>query len=141
MTHWLLVSSPENFELSRSRHFDIAAMKSRWRKAAHEIAPGDTIFFYLTGVKAIGGEAVIKSEAYEDHTPIWTSSKPNEVYPFRFQIKMQNVRDKDKYLPVGDFIQLYQYAKRWPEERWSLAFQGNVHRLNKHDYELIHKLI
>lgn len=141
MNHWLLVSSPENFEISRNRHFDIAGMKSRWRKAAAEVSPGDTVFFYLTGVKSIGGEALVKTEAYEDTTPIWKSTKPNEVYPFRFHIKMKKVRDEDDYLPVDQFLQLFQYAKRWPEERWTLAFQGNVHRLNKHDYELISKLI
>ena len=53
-THWLLVSSPENFEVSRARGFDIAGMKSRHRKKAETVAAGDTVLFYLVGLKAVG---------------------------------------------------------------------------------------
>ncbi len=141
MTHWLLVSSPDNFEVSRARGFDIAGMKTRWRKAAQEVEPGDSVFFYLTGVKAIGGEAVVTGPAHEDFEKIWESSKPDEVYPHRFPIKLKQVRAKGEYLRVEDFLDKYEYAKRWPVAHWTLAFQGNVHRLNEADYQLIHGLI
>lgn len=141
MTHWLLVSSPDNFETSRARGFDVAGMKTRWRKAAGEVQPGDTVFFYLTGVKSIGGEATVTGPAYEDHEKIWESTKPGEVYPHRFPIKLVKARDKGKYLAVEDFLDHYDYARRWPVKNWTLAFQGNVHRLGKDDYQLIHNLI
>lgn len=141
MTHWLLVSSPENFELSRARGFDIAGMKSRRRKAAEEVKPGDTVFFYTTKLKAIAGEAVVTSESFFDEVKIWESSKPGEVYPHRFNIDIVKARDEGEYLPVEDFIASYEYAKRWPEKNWTLAFQGNVHKLNDADYELIHNLL
>ena len=141
MTHWLLVSSPENFETSRARGFDIAGMKSRWRKAASEVQPGDTVFFYLTVVKAIGGEAKVTGEYYEDQEKIWESTKPGEVYPYRFPIEMLTARDEGKYLAVADFIDGYEYARRWPVKNWTLAFQGNVHRLGEADYTLIHELL
>lgn len=137
MTHWLLVSSPDNFEISRARGFDLAGMKSRWGKAAGDVQPDDTIFFYLTGVKAIGGEAKVTGTAYMDDSVIWTSTKPGEVYPHRFPIEIVKVRPCDDYLPVETIINSYEYAKRWPAKNWTLAFQGNVHRLNDSDYELI----
>ncbi len=141
MTHWLLVSSPQNFETSRARGFDIAGMKSRWRKAASEVKVDDTVFFYLTGVKAIGGEAKVAGDCYEDYEKIWESTKPGEVYPYRFPIKMLKVRNEGDYLPVADFIDGYEYARRWPSKNWTLAFQGNVHRLGEADYKLIHNLL
>lgn len=141
MTHWLLVSSPENFETSRARGFTIAGMKSRWRKAASEVRPGDTVFFYLTGVKAIGGEARVVGTAFEDDTIIWESTKPGEVYPHRFPVELVRARNKDDYLAVADFIEKYEYAKRWPVKNWTLAFQGNVHRLSDKDYQLIHNML
>lgn len=141
MTHWLLVSSPDNFETSRSRDFDIAGMKSRWRKAASEVQSGDTVFFYTTKLKAIAGEAVVTGQAFEDHTKIWESTKPGEVYPHRFPVKIVKARDKGDYLTVETFIDNYTYADRWPKQHWTLAFQGNVHRLSKADYNLIHDLI
>jgi EVE domain len=97
MTHWLLVSSQDNFETSRARGFDVAGMKTRRRKSALDVKPGDTVFYYLT--------------------------------------------NKDDYLPVESFIQQLEYAKRWPAENWTLAFQGNVHKLSDEDYQLIHGLL
>jgi hypothetical protein len=141
MTHWLLVSSADNFETSRARGFDVAGMKTRRRKSALDVAAGDTVFFYLTKVKSIGGEAKVTGPMYEDHEPIWESNKPDEVYPWRFPIELVKARDKDAYLPVADFITQLEYAKRWPAENWTLAFQGNVHKLNEDDYQLIRGLL
>lgn len=141
MTHWLLVSSPENFETSRARGFDVAGMKSRWRKAAAEVEVGDTIFFYTTGLKAIAGEAKVVGPAFFDETKIWDSTKPNEAYPHRFPVEIVTARDSGKYLPVTDFLDDYENARKWPAKNWTLAFQGNVHRLNDHDYKLIHNLL
>src|SRR5947209_6527160 len=83
-THWLLVSSPENFETSRRRGFDIAGMKSRHRKKAETVRPGDTVLFYVTGLKAIGGLAEVTGSYYEEDTHIWNSNKASEEYPYRF---------------------------------------------------------
>lgn len=142
MTHWLLVSSPENFETSRKRGFDLAGMKSRWKKAAGEVAAGDTVFFYLTKLKAIGGEANVTGPAeYAEAPLIWHSSKDGETYPHRFPIELVKARDEGDYLPIDDFFMRYEYAQRWPEEHRTLAFQGNVHRLGEADYQLIHGLL
>lgn len=141
MTHWLLVSSPENFETSRKRGFDIAGMKTRWKKAAAEVQVGDTVFFYTTGLKAIAGEAKVVGESFFDESVIWESSKVGEVYPWRFPIELVKSRENGAYLPVIDFLADYENARKWPEKNWTLAFQGNVHRLNDHDYKLIHDLL
>ena len=34
-----------------------------------------------------------------------------------------------------------QYAAKWPEKNWTLAFQGNVHEIGAEDYQLIRKAI
>ena len=141
MAHWLLVSSADNFEISRARGFDVAGMKTRRRKAAQTVAAGDTVFFYLTKLKAIGGEARVTGSMYEDHEPIWESSKPDEVYPWRFPTAPVLARPKGEYVPVESFIHELTYAKRWPAEHWTLAFQGNVHTLDESDYQLIHNAL
>ncbi len=45
-TYWMLVSSAENFETSRSRGFDLAGMKSRHGKKPAEVRPGDKVVYY-----------------------------------------------------------------------------------------------
>lgn len=141
MTHWLLVSSPSNFETSRARGFDIAGMKTRWKKAASEVRPGDTVFYYLTGSKSIGGEAIATGQSFYDDTFIWESTKPGEVYPWRFPVRMITAREAGGYLAVESFLEDYENAKKWPAKNWTLAFQGNVHRLTDHDYKLISGLL
>ncbi len=136
-TNWLLVSSAENFETSRARGFDIAGMKSRHRRKAERVAPGDRVLFYLTVIKSIGGVAEVTGEFYEDDAHVWDSNKPGEEYPYRFPILMQKARDKGDYLPLDALVRSLEYPKRWPAANWTLAFQGNVHVLGDEDYAKI----
>ncbi len=137
-TNWLLVSSPENFETSRARGFDIAGMKSRHRKKAETVRAGDTVLFYLVGVKAIGGVARVTGPFFEDDTHIWDSRKTGEEYPFRFPIEpVALAPTPEDYVPVEPFVDALTYPKRWPRQNWTLAFQGNVHKLSDTDYNLL----
>ena len=137
MTNWLLVSSADNFETSRARGFDLAGMKSRHRKKAERVAPGDRVLFYLTVVKSIGGVAEVTGSYFEDSTPLWESNRPGEVYPFRFPIRLIKARPAGDYLPLEDIVPTLEYPKRWPAKNWTLAFQGNVHVFSDEDYEKI----
>jgi hypothetical protein len=137
MTNWVLVSSADNFETSRARGFDIAGMKSRHRKKAERVAPGDKVFFYATVVKCIAGMAEVTGDYYEDHEKIWESNRPGEVYPFRFPIKILKARPKDKYLELEPIFRTLEYPKRWPEKNWTLAFQGNVHMFSDEDAKIL----
>ena len=137
MTNWLLVSSPDNFETSRARGFDIAGMKSRHRKKAERVAPGDRVVYYLVGVKSVGGLSEVTGTYFEDETKIWESNKPDELYPYRFPVKLIYARDKGDYLPMESIVHELTYPKRWPPQHWTLAFQGNVHVLSDDDYDLI----
>ena len=140
-TNWLLVSAPENFETSRKRGFDIAGMKSRHRKKAEKVKAGDRVIYYLTQVKAVGGISEATGPYFESEEHIWTSSKQGEEYPFRFPVKPLYIRDKGDYVLMVDLVPSLEYVKRWPPEHWTLAFQGNVHVLSDHDYDLIEKAV
>ena len=137
MTNWLLVSSVDNFETSRARGFDLAGMKSRHRKKAERVAPGDRVLFYLTVIKSIGGVAEVTGTYFEDSTPIWESNRPGEVYPFRFPIQIIKARPTGDYLALDDLVPTLEYPKRWPAKNWTLAFQGNVHVFNDEDFDKI----
>ena len=137
MTNWLLVSSPDNFETSRARGFDIAGMKSRHRKKAERVTAGDRVIYYLTGIKSVGGLSEVTGPSYKDDTPIWVSNKLGEEYPFRFPVHLVYARPAGDYLPLDSIVHALTYPKRWPPEHWTLAFQGNVHVLSDADYDLI----
>ena len=146
-THWLLVSSPENFEISRARGFDIAGMKSRHRKKAETVKPGDTVLFYCVGIKAIAGLAEVTGTLadYEKTLPpgepvphIWDSRKPGEEYPFRFPIRpLAIISTPNDFVTVEDYIDALDYPRRWPRANWTLAFQGNVHKFSDSDHAIL----
>ena len=136
-TNWLLVSSADNFETSRARGFDIAGMKSRHRRKAERVAAGDRVLYYCTVVKSIGGVAEVTGPYFEDHTPIWESNRPGEVYPFRFPVQIVKARPAGNYLPLDEMVHSLEYPKRWPAANWTLAFQGNVHVLSDADFDKI----
>jgi hypothetical protein len=136
-TNWLLVSSADNFETSRTRGFDIAGMKSRHRKKAERVQAGDRVLYYCTVVKSIGGVAEVTGPYFEDHTPIWESNRPGEVYPFRFPVQIIKARPPGEYLELEDLVPSLEYPKRWPAKNWTLAFQGNVHVFSDEDFDKI----
>ncbi len=137
MTNWMLVSSPENFETSRARGFDVAGMKSRHRKKAEKVQPGDRVLFYLTGLQAFGGLATATGTYYNAEEPIWISKKDGEQYPFRFPITPDVILQPDQFVKAVDLLPRLEWVKKWPVANWQLAFQGNVHALTEQDFAAI----
>ncbi len=137
--YWLLVSTPENFEISQKRGFDLAAMKSRHGKKAQRVQPGDRVVFFLTKEMSIGGIAEVKSPYFMSEDPIWHSEKPGETFPFRFEISPELVLPAGDHMPVRDWVEELAYVRKWPAEHWRLAFQGNVHLIPEEDYLLIER--
>ncbi len=140
-TYWMLVSSADNFETSRNRGFDLAGMKSRHGKKAEQVRPGDKVVFYLTGAMVFGGTAEVTGASSYSDEPIWTSSKQGELYPYRFPIRIEVAAGKGSYPRAEALVEAMSYTKKWPPQHWRLAFQGNVHKLPREDYELIREAI
>ena len=137
-SYWIVVGSPENFDIARGRAFDIFGFKSSRRREANEMKPGDKLVFYLTGVMKLAGIATVESPYFEDHTPIWRSEKkPGEDFPFRVRIQPDVILDEPAYLDVREIGPRLAYTKKWPPEHWRLAFQGNLHQITEEDYRLI----
>ncbi len=138
---WMLVSSAENFETSRKLGFTLAGMKSRHRKKAEKVQPGDRVLFYLTGVQRFGGTATVTSPYFEDSQPVWVSKKDGEGYPFRFQIKPDLILEPDQFVKAEALLDDLQWITKWPREHWQLAFQGNVHLLPEADFRRIEQAL
>ena len=137
-SYWMVVGSPENFQIARDLGFSLFGFKSTRRREAAMIKPGDKLIFYLTGIMKLAGTATITSEYFEDHTPIWRSEKKaGEDYPFRVHIEPEIILDAADYLDARDVGPRLAYTKKWPPQHWRLAFQGNLHQLPQEDYDLI----
>lgn len=142
--YWIIVGSIDNFRITREHGFTIQGLKSRHRKKAEVMKPGDRLTWYVTGVKAFAGTATITSEYYEDHTPIWHSSnkkRAEEDYPFRIGIQADTVLEEADFVEAEPVARQMTHVAKWPAANWTLAFQGNVHKIDDSDFALIENAI
>jgi EVE domain len=140
--YWVIVGSPENFAKTRELGFTIQGMKSRHRKKAERMRPGDKIAYYITGNKSFAGISTITSDYFESHEPIWKSKDPAkaaEDYPFRVHIEPELILDEDDFVDAEPAARQMEYVSRFQPEYWTLAFQGNVHEISRSDFEVIRR--
>ena len=136
---WILTGSLENFRINAERGFDVIGFKERRRRQAEQMAPGDEIVFYVTGVQEFGGIARVTSEMYEDRTPIWPQGKKKlpEPYPWRVDAEPVVVLEEEDFVPARELVGELEHAAKWPAEHWHLAFQGQLRTVSDHDAALL----
>jgi EVE domain len=142
--YWIIVGSIDNFRKTAELGFALQGIKSRHRKKAERMEPGDKLIYYVTGVKAFGGVATVESPFFESHGRIWISSDPKkgaEDYPFRVEISPDVILPEADFVPAEGIARQMAYAAKWPAANWTLAFQGNVHEIGEGDYDLIRAAI
>jgi predicted RNA-binding protein len=143
MQAWIVVGTPENFELLRKRKFNLCAFKSSRRKQSSEMQPGDRIVHYLTGVVQFGGIVEVTSEMYEDDTDIGLRSegKEDEGYPFRIKTKPVVIPPQGRYVEVREITDLLDKTRALGPKKLGMAFRGNLHRISDADYQQIERLL
>ncbi|MEZ4523915.1 MAG: EVE domain-containing protein [Thermomicrobiales bacterium] len=143
-TNWIITGSVDNFRSTRDHGFTVQGLKSRHRKKAEKMKPGDRITWYITGIKAFGATATVTSEYFEDDTPIWKSTNKKldeEIYPYRFNIKPDIVLDEGEFIDAEPVARQLKYVSKWPEKNWTLAFQGNIRPVDDEDFATIEQAI
>ena len=139
MSTWILTGSLENFRINVERGFDVIGFKEGRRRQAAEFEPGDQVLFYVTGLQAFGGIARVRSEMFEDRTPIWPQGRKKrpEDYPWRVAAEPLLVLDEDEFVPAESLITELEHIRKWPHEHWHLAFQGQLRTISDSDADLL----
>lgn len=139
MSTWILTGSVENFRINVERGFDPIGFKERRRNQASEFEPGDEIVFYVTGLQAFGGVARVRSEMFEDRTPIWPQGKKKhpEPYPWRVHAEPLTVLEEEAFVAAESLLGELEHLRKWPAEHWHLAFQGQLRTVSEADAALL----
>lgn len=136
-THYIVVTSPENWAKTAERGWTLLGLKSTKPGQASGFKPGDKVVAYATGIKKFIAAVEVTSAMFVDHTPIWGSAKkPGEDYPNRLQITPLVTLDEVDYLDAFSLARRLEYAQKWGDHI-SLAFQGNIRPIPRADYDLI----
>ena len=143
MQAWIVVGSPENFELLRERGFDICGFKATRRKQTSEMQPGDRLVYYLTGDVQFGGIVEVTSEMFEDTSDfgLRSKSKQGEEYPFRVQTKPVLIADPENYVEVREVTDQLEKTRKFGPKKLGMAFRGNLHKISDADYQRIEELL
>lgn len=143
MQAWIVVGSPENFELLRKRRFNVCAFKGSRRKQASAMQPGDRIVYYLTGAVQFGGIVEVSSAMFEDTADLGLRSevKAGEDYPFRVKTKPVVIPPRGKYVDVRAITDRLEKTRALGPQRLGIAFRGNLHRISDADYRQIEQLL
>lgn len=141
-TNWILTGSLENFRINVERGFDVIGFKEGRRRQAEQFEPGDEVFFYVTGVKAFGGIARVKSEMFEDRARIWPGKKGKaEAYPWRVEAEPVLILPEDRFVPAEELATELEHVRKWPPDHWHLAFQGQLRTILEADAELLRECL
>ena len=117
--------------------------KERRRNMALEFEPGDEVVFYVTGVQAFGGIATVRSDMFEDRTPIWPQGKKKypEPYPWRVEAEPAVILAEEDFVPAASLAAELEHVRKWPAEHWHLAFQGQLRTVGEADAALLRERI
>ena len=139
---WVLTGSLDNFRATREHGFNVIGAKEGRRRQAEQIAPGDRIVFYVTGLQAFGGIVRVTGEMYEDREKLWPG-KPGKAdsYPWRFETEPELVLDEDSFVAAEQVALELEHVRKWPAEHWHLAFQGQLRAVSEADAERLERRI
>jgi predicted RNA-binding protein len=135
--YWMVVQTAEDFEISREMGFTLHGLKSRQRRRAQRMEPDDRLLYYVSSIRKWTAIATVTSKFFEDRAPVWSANGAREVYPYRVRLSPLIVLDEKEYIDALILAPRLEYIKRWPPERWPLAFVDNIHLLPQRDYRLI----
>ena len=135
--YWMVVQTPENFQISKDLGFTALGLKPKYRRRAQRMEPDDLMLFYVSGLRKWTATAVVKSNRYEDRTPIWQTRPKDDHFPYRVKIAPDIVLDESEYIDGLQIGPRLEYLKRWPPDRWHLAFFDSLHLLPQKDFRLI----
>ncbi len=138
----MLVTTADNYCRTRALRFTLQGVKSRHRRRAERIAPGDRVCWYVVGPG--GGfvaAATVTSPVFRDARPIWVSTGQPDPYPWRFKIARDITRPVADAVPAGSLVERLAFTRRWPPAHWRLAFQGNLHEIGRRDFGVIERAL
>ena len=98
---------------------------------------GDRILFNEKGSRQFSATATMTSSSFEESTPVWKEDGTEELFPYRVSIRPSVVLPKTSGLEGHHIAPRLEYLKRWPTERWPLAFFPELHLLPRKDFELV----
>lgn len=137
MNYWMLTISEDNFAVTRRQGWRVQGFTRSQRRKTDRMQQGDRLLLYVREPRGFGLTATITSTSFQDEKELWRSHEADEKFPYRVRIRPEIELRDGQYAEAMDLAPRLEYLRRWPPERWPLAFVGELHLLPRRDFELI----
>ena len=135
--YWMVVTSPENFQITRRQGFKVHGLKSYHQRKVQRIEPGDRILYYIGGQRYFAATATVTSRYFEERSSPRNKEGVGE-FPLKVRIQPEIVLDEKDFMDARQLAPRLDYVRRWSPEDWYIAFaQSNLHLLPKKDFSLV----
>ena len=135
--YWMVVQSLENFEVSKTLGFTLHGLTSRQRRRAQRMELNDRVLFYVRDLKKWTVITSLTSRFFEDREPIWKTHDPREEFPYRVKMSPSIILNESDYIDALILAPTLEYVKKWPPDKWPLAFHDTLHLLPQKDFRLV----
>ena len=135
--YWMVVTSPENFQITRRQGFKVHGLKSYHQRKVQRIEPGDRILYYIGGQRYFAATATVTSRYFEERSSPRNREGVGD-FPLKVRIQPEIVLDEKDFMDARQLAPRLDYVRRWSPEDWYIAFaQSNLHLLPKKDFSLV----
>ena len=135
--YWMVAVRPEYYDKCAEQGFTLLGMGKNQRKRVQRMEIGDRVLFYVSVHLVFGAIATVSSTYFEDSTPTWPSTEPDEAFAWRVNLKPDVILGNEYLVDARLLAPRMQYVKKWAPEQWPWAFQGLLHLVPKQDFSLI----
>ncbi len=135
-SYWIVTTNPDNFQIAKSRKFDLLGLRAQHKRKVQRIENGDQLLLYITHLRVFSLTATVEKPFFEDASPIWEKEGESN-FPYRIGIKPDLVLEPTQYLDASHIAPRMDYVKRWVPEMWFMAFEGSLHLISKSDFYMI----
>ncbi|MEX2598909.1 MAG: EVE domain-containing protein, partial [Dehalococcoidia bacterium] len=135
--YWMVAVQPDYYDVCKEQGFSLLGMGRAQRKRVQRMEIGDRVLFYVCHRMVFGAVASVASTYFEDETPTWPSTDPEEPFAWRVKLNADCVMDDEHVIDARFIAPRMEYVKKWAPEEWPLAFQGLLHLVPKKDFGLI----
>ena len=135
MAYLLNLFTPETWEVFRQAGAKVSGFRQRQQRlAGKRVIEGDVFLCYLVRLSRWCGALEVRSEVYEDRSPIYSDPDP---FPIRFKVKPIVVLEPELAVPIQDetiwdaLSITNQYDRSYPY--WSGFFRSSLNKIEEED--------
>ena len=142
MTHtprnyWMMSVTASYFEAVREKNLSIAGLTKSHKKRVQRMEIGDRLIYFIVGELVFPAIATITDTYFVDERALFPETSDGEIFPYRVKTKKDYLLPEDRRIDARLIAPRLEYLRKWPPEKWPLAFQGLLHLVPKADFLLL----